>query len=44
MVIKMARLLIVDDESDIRSLIKRYAEREEHEVMTTYDGLQAVKL
>lgn len=40
----MARLLIVDDESDIRSLIKRYAEREEHEVMTAYDGLQAVKL
>ncbi|MGM9550736.1 MAG: response regulator transcription factor [Clostridia bacterium] len=40
----MARLLIVDDESDIRSLIKRYAEREKHEVMTASDGLQSIEL
>lgn len=40
----MARILVVDDESDIRSLIQRYAEREGHEVTAVSDGLQAVEL
>ena len=40
----MARILVVDDESDIRSLIERYADREGHEVTTASDGLQAVEL
>ena len=40
----MARILVVDDESDIRSLIQRYAQREGHEVTTASDGLQAVEL
>ena len=40
----MARILVVDDESDIRSLIQRYADREGHEVTTASDGLQAVEL
>lgn len=40
----MARILVVDDESDIRTLIQRYAEREGHGVTTASDGLQAVEL
>ncbi len=40
----MARILVVDDESDIRTLIKRYAERDGYEVTTAPDGLQAVQL
>lgn len=40
----MARILVVDDESDIRTLIKRYAEREGYDVMDAPDGLQAVQL
>ena len=40
----MARILVVDDEADIRTLIKRYAERDGYEVMDAPDGLQAVRL
>lgn len=40
----MARLLIVDDEPDIYQLIRRYAEREEHETAWASDGLKAVEL
>ena len=40
----MAKILIVDDEPDVRSLIRRYAEREMHEVMEASDGLSAAAI
>ena len=40
----MYRLLVVDDESRIRSVIKKYAEFEGHTVVEAGDGLEAVDL
>ncbi|MCR5685071.1 MAG: response regulator transcription factor [Lachnospiraceae bacterium] len=39
----MSRILVVDDEADIVSLIERYALREGYEVETASDGLEAVE-
>ena len=38
------RILIVDDESKIRSLIRKYAEFEGYEVVEAIDGMEAVSL
>ena len=38
----MSRILIVDDEPDIITLISRYAKREGYEVVTAGDGRQAI--
>ena len=39
----MARLLIVDDESKLREVLKEYAEFEGYEVAEAEDGMEAVK-
>ncbi len=40
----MAKILIVDDEPDIIELIKRYAIREGHEVISVGDGQDAINI
>lgn len=40
----MYRILVVDDEARIRSIIKKYAEFEGHEVVEAGDGMEAVRL
>ncbi len=40
----MYRLLVVDDEVRIRSIIKKYAEFEGHTVVEAADGMEAVRL
>lgn len=40
----MAKLLVVDDEVNIRLIIKKYAEFEGHEVTEAEDGMKAVML
>ena len=40
----MYHILIVDDEARIRSIIKKYAEFEGHEVTEAGDGMEAVRL
>ena len=40
----MYRVLVVDDEARIRSIIKKYAEFEGHEVIEAADGMEAVHL
>ncbi|MGN1318448.1 MAG: response regulator transcription factor [Lachnospirales bacterium] len=40
----MNRLLVCDDEEDIRRLVRRYAEREGYEVTEASDGLDAVTI
>jgi DNA-binding response OmpR family regulator len=40
----MARVLIVDDEENIRKLIHKYAQYEGHEVVEAENGMQAVDL
>lgn len=40
----MSKLLIVDDEPDIITLISRYAKREGYEVVTAGDGRQAIDI
>ena len=40
----MYRLLVVDDESRIRSVIKKYAEFEGHDVTEAGDGMEAIRL
>ena len=40
----MYRILIVDDEARIRSIIKKYAEFEGHSVAEAGDGMEAVRL
>lgn len=42
--LKIARILIVDDEPDIHQLIRRYAEREGHETTEASNGMEAVSL
>lgn len=39
----MSKLLIVDDEQRIRSMIRKYAEFEGHTCMEAEDGMDAVK-
>ena len=38
----MSRILVVDDEARIRSLIKKYAEFEGHTISEASDGMEAV--
>lgn len=38
----MANVLVVEDERDIRELLRRYLEREGHSVVTTASGAQAI--
>ena len=40
----MTRLLIVDDEPDIREIIRRYAELEGYETTEALDGFEALAL
>jgi len=40
----MAKILIVDDEAGLRSVIKRYAVFEGYEVTEASDGMEAVEL
>ena len=40
----MYRVLVVDDEARIRSIIKKYAEFEGHQVIEAADGMEAVHL
>ena len=40
----MARVLIADDEEGIRELVRRYAEREGHEIICASNGVEAVSL
>ena len=40
----MAKILIVDDEPDIRALICRYAKREGYDTAEASDGLEAVMM
>ena len=40
----MSRILVADDERDISTLIKRYAEREGFEVVAVEDGSEAVEM
>ena len=39
----MARILVVDDEAKIRTIIKEYAEFEGYEVAEAEDGMEAVE-
>ena len=39
----MSRLLIVDDEANIRNVVKEYAEFEEYEVDEAANGMEAVE-
>lgn len=40
----MAKILICDDESGIRAILKRYANFEGHEVVEASDGMEAVEI
>lgn len=40
----MAKILIVDDEPDIRALVRRYAEREGYETAEAGNGMEAVSM
>ncbi len=40
----MAGVLVVDDEREIRSLVRRIVEREGHEVVEAGDGLEALSV
>ena len=40
----MARILVVDDEEKIRTIIKKYADFEGHEIQEAKDGMEAVQL
>ena len=39
----MSRILVVDDESNIRNVVKEYAEFEGYEVAEAEDGMQAIE-
>ena len=41
---RMYHILVVDDESRIRSIIKKYAEFEGHTVTEAADGMEAIRL
>ena len=40
----MAKILIVDDEENIRNVLREYAEFEGHEVSEAVDGMNAVAM
>ncbi|MBR6915205.1 MAG: response regulator, partial [Clostridia bacterium] len=40
----MYKILVVDDEENIRRLIKKYAEFEGHTVDEAKDGMEAIKM
>ncbi|MBQ2712460.1 MAG: response regulator, partial [Clostridia bacterium] len=40
----MCKILIVDDEENIREVLKEYASFENYEVYTAEDGMDAVKM
>lgn len=40
----MATILVVEDERDIRDLLRRYLERAGHSVLTTGTGAEALRL
>lgn len=40
----MARILLVDDEPDVRSTLRRVLERDGHEVLEACDGLEALRI
>ena len=40
----MYRILVVDDEENIREVIKEYAEFEGHQVSEACDGMQAIEM
>lgn len=40
----MGRILVVDDEAKIRTIIRKYAEFEGHEVSEAADGMEAIRL
>ena len=40
----MYRILVVDDEARIRTIIRKYAEFEGHEIIEAGDGMEAVRL
>lgn len=40
----MSKLLVVDDETKIREIIKKYAEFEGHEVTEASGGLEAINI
>ena len=42
-VVCMSKLLVVDDEDRIRSIIKKYAEFEGHEIVEAKDGMEAIE-
>ena len=44
MAINMAKVLICDDEPGLRTVIKRYAQFEGHEVREARDGAEAVEI
>ena len=39
----MARILVVDDEEDMRSMLTQMLEREGHKVVTAADGVEAIE-
>lgn len=40
----MYRILVVDDEARIRTILRKYAEFEGHEIVEAGDGMEAVRL
>ena len=40
----MAKILIIDDESEIRAMLRQMLEREEFEVMDASDGKEGIRL
>ncbi len=40
----MAGVLVVDDEREVRALVRRVVEREGHEVLEACDGIEALEL
>jgi CheY-like chemotaxis protein len=41
---QMAKILLVDDEEDIRTSLRRFLEKEKHKVKEAQDGKEAIKI
>jgi len=41
---KVARILIVDDDSEIREMLRQFLEKQKHEVRVASDGKEALRL
>jgi CheY-like chemotaxis protein len=39
----MAKILVIDDEEQLRDLLKQMLTRDGHEVMTAYDGVEGIR-